>query len=108
MSVVRGLTRRRLTGISKNSSALSSGGGASSSLYVADLETGQLEQVTDDGGWDISPSWSPDGNRLVFQSDRVLEDGDVHVVDLRSGELSYRGEGRTPVWSSIDRDDDGM
>lgn len=87
--------------------AFSSSRGDSSSLYVAVLETGQLEQVTDDGGWDISPAWSPDGNRLVFQSDRVLEDGGIHVVDLRSGELSYLGEGRTPVWSSLDRSDDG-
>lgn len=32
----------------------------------------------------------------------------MRVVDLRSGELSYLGERRTPVWSSFERGDDGM
>lgn len=88
--------------------AFSSSRSGTSSLYVADVASGTLRQVTDDEGSDISPSWSPEGDRLVFQSDRVLEDGGVHVVDLRSGRLSYRGEGRTPVWSPTDRDNDGL
>lgn len=88
--------------------AFSSSRSGTSSLYVADLSSGQLQQVTDDDGSDISPSWSADGHRLAFQSDRVIEDGGVHVVDLRSGRLSFRGEGRTPMWSPTDRDNEGL
>jgi Tol biopolymer transport system component len=88
--------------------AFSSSRSGTSSLYVAEPATGSLRQVTDDEGSDISPAWSPEGDRLVFQSDRVVEDGGVHVVDLRSGRLSFRGEGRTPVWSPTDRDNDGL
>ena len=42
-----------------------------SDLYRLWLEGGRLERLTDDRYQDIDPSFSPDGNRLVFASDRT-------------------------------------
>jgi TolB protein len=40
-------------------------------LYVLDLARDELQRVTRSGGIDTSPSWTPDGDRLVFTSDRA-------------------------------------
>jgi len=42
-----------------------------SDLYVFDIETEELEQLTDDKYSDMQPSWSPDGSKIVFISDRT-------------------------------------
>ncbi len=39
-------------------------------LYVYDVETGQVTQLTDDRYDDTDPSWLPDSDELVFSSDR--------------------------------------
>jgi TolB protein len=39
-------------------------------VYVLDLLTRQLTQVTDHFAIDTEPAWSPDGNDLIFTSDR--------------------------------------
>ena len=49
-------------------SGLSMGG--ISDLYVLDLPTGDLTRATDDHYEDLDPTWLPDGNTLVFASDR--------------------------------------
>jgi Tol biopolymer transport system component len=38
--------------------------------------------LTDGGEFDVAPNWSPDGRFLVFRSDRVGEDGGIHLYDL--------------------------
>lgn len=42
-----------------------------SDLFVFDLESGRLQQLTNDSYDDRDPSWSPQGNRIVFSSDRT-------------------------------------
>ena len=41
-----------------------------SDIYVYDLDTHKLRNVTDDIFSDLEPSWSPDGRDIVFVSDR--------------------------------------
>ncbi len=39
-------------------------------IYAYNLETEELRKITDDPFSNVEPSWSPDGNKLLFASDR--------------------------------------
>ncbi len=41
-----------------------------SDLYLFDLQTEEVKQLTNDQYSDLQPSWSPDGENIVFISDR--------------------------------------
>ena len=45
--------------------------GGLSDLYVFDLESGALRQLTNDRFADMQPAWSPDGRSLAFVTDRA-------------------------------------
>ena len=51
-------------------------------LFTYDLETEQRRQLTDDAFAEMQPSFSPDGNTLVFVTDRFTSDVE---------NISYRG-----------------
>ena len=42
-----------------------------SDIYVLDLDTREQRRLTDHPAIDTSPSFAPDGRRLVFNSDRA-------------------------------------
>ncbi|MBA3551903.1 MAG: PD40 domain-containing protein [Actinobacteria bacterium] len=44
--------------------------GSSWDVFVMNADGTDRRQVTDDGGFDAAPSWSPDGTRIVYASDR--------------------------------------
>ncbi|MDX1409226.1 MAG: DPP IV N-terminal domain-containing protein, partial [Saprospiraceae bacterium] len=76
---------------------------AGKDIFVLDLETGRSRSVIVNPGKDAGPSWSPDGTRLVFYSDRdgneelfvaELESGQVRQITTRDEYSSYN-----PVWS---------
>jgi hypothetical protein len=54
--------------------AFSALAGGFSDLYLYELETQQLRQLTDDAYADLQPSWSPDGRSLAFVTDRFTTD----------------------------------
>lgn len=58
----------------------------SSSLYLLELEGGQVRRLTSGGHSDLQPAWSPDGRTLAFTSDR----GDAASTD-RGGAGGDRG-----------------
>jgi Tol biopolymer transport system component len=72
---------------------------AGGDLFVLRPTSGALERVTTGDAFDLSPDWSPDGRSLVFQSDRRVRSGGIHVVRLSDGAVRFVAEGRTPVWT---------
>jgi serine/threonine protein kinase/WD40 repeat protein len=57
-----------------------------SEIWLHHLDTQSETRVTDDRGWDIYPDWSPDGQRLIFISDR---DGPfkIFIANSEGGEV---------------------
>jgi len=70
-------------------------------IYSFDLKSNQLKRLTDGGGVNEWPRWSPDGRHIVYTSDRsggfdiytMDADGD-HVRRLTKG-----GSNRYPTWA---------
>ena len=54
-------------------------------LFMVDLETGEVEQLTDSPAHDIDPHFGPDG-LLYFASD-VDDIFNIHVMDIDTGEI---------------------
>ena len=70
-------------------------------IYIMEIASRQIEQLTHDSGRNDFPSWSPDGRHIVFQSSRggteqiwsVLADG-THLQ-----QLTRQGRNTQPNWS---------
>ena len=70
-------------------------------IYVMDIATHQLVQLTRDSGRNEKPSWAPDGRHLAFQSTRtgrwqiwsMLADG------TEPRQLTKEGQNESPNWS---------
>lgn len=78
-----------------------------SDLYVFDLDTAELERLTDDDYDDRDPAWSPDGSRLAFVSDRTDMGWEgsynLFLYHLDSGRIEHVTHGErmdaAPAWS---------
>jgi dipeptidyl aminopeptidase/acylaminoacyl peptidase len=84
-----------------------------SHLYVFDVASKSLTQVTSGDYDDLDPAWSPDGNFLAFASNRSKPDPDatydwnIWVVDAANTDKGAHvtqvstnpGEDREPAWS---------
>ena len=72
-------------------------------IYVMDADGGNPQNLSNDRNDDRSPSWSPDGKRIAFASDR-----DGHVIDGRPTYEIYvmDADGGNPQNLSNDRNDD--
>src|SRR5690606_37626282 len=76
--------------------------GVDTDLWLMDAATGTGRPLTKTHAIDTSPSFSPDGKRIVFESDRSGTQ-QLYVVPIEGGEptrISF-GEGRygDPTWS---------
>src|SRR5690606_29555494 len=59
--------------------------GAVGDIFIADLDTGAITNVTNDGFADYAPAFSPDGNTLVYVA-RISGNDKLIKLDLSSGE----------------------
>jgi dipeptidyl aminopeptidase/acylaminoacyl peptidase len=80
-------------------------------LFVMDIESGNLTQVTAGDYEDYSPAWSPDGSRIAFVSNRTAEpdfssNSDIWLVDPGTPHdqqeparlTTNPGSDRSPIW----------
>ncbi len=74
-------------------------------LFVLELATGSVTQLTHDPGYDSDARWSPDGTRIVFHSDRDAETfhTQVFVMDADGANVKSLTSGPAihgyPTWS---------
>ena len=81
-------------------------------LYVLDVETGNVQALTDDPWTELHPTWSPRGERIAFVTDRfggdfdVLEYGEYDLAtiapdgsDLQRVDTFADGRNTNPQWS---------
>ena len=72
-------------------------------IYVMDADGGNQRRLTENRQYDWSPSWSPDGERIAFMSER---DGDgnseIYVMDADGGNqknlTNNRNDDIIPAW----------
>jgi Tol biopolymer transport system component len=91
--------------------AFSALSGGISDLYIWDIESDSLRQITHDLYADLEPDWSPDGRSIAFVTDRfstripTLEIGqyELALFDVGTGEIrrvgSSGGKQINPQWS---------
>jgi dipeptidyl aminopeptidase/acylaminoacyl peptidase len=77
-------------------------------IYVLDLKTGKLNQLTSGAFDDSVPRWSPDGKSILFVSNRTEDpdsniNTDLFLVSAAGGEVkritTNEGPDETPSWS---------
>lgn len=73
-----------------------------SAIYVIDLTTNELKQLTEHTGIDTSPCFSNDGQKIVFTSNRAGRES-IFVMNADGSEQQRisKGEGKysQPIWS---------
>ena len=74
-----------------------------SEIYLMDADGSNVRRLTHDAGWDGSPSWSADGEALLFYSER---DGDPRIVRMSldgTTSSSLSEAGRSALSPAVDR-----
>lgn len=81
-------------------------GGVPYNVWVMSGPGGPSRQVTSGTAIDGHPTWSPDGRRLAFSSNRAEGSSqfDVYVLDLDGGDLRVIARGQAPTWHPSGRE----
>ena len=72
-------------------------------IYSMNADRTDLKRLTNSPGYDVSPSWSPDGSQILFASDRA---GNWDIYVMSAGGLNVKrltsppGSNTSPSWAS--------
>jgi TolB protein len=71
-------------------------------IFVSEIGGSAMRRMTNHRAIDVSPSWSPDGTRMVFMSDRSGTP-QIYIHDVATGQerrITYKGDyNASPSWS---------
>ena len=70
-------------------------------LYVMDIVSRQLVELTRDAGRNERPSWAPDGRHIVFESTRtgVRQIWSMLADGSQPRQVTFEGQNESPNWS---------
>ena len=73
---------------------------------MVNVENGETHVLARHLGWDIYPTWSPDGSKLAFVSDREGNE-EIYLMSRDGNDLvnltNHAGSDFNPVWSPSGR-----
>jgi Tol biopolymer transport system component len=67
-------------------------------VFTMDADGTDLTRLTDAPGWDIDASWSPDGTRIAFRSERS-GDSEIWIMNADGSDQQRLAQGLSPAWS---------
>ena len=85
--------------------AFSSSQNGNRDIYVMDADGENQIRLTKHRSPDNHPSWSPDGKRIVFTSNRISIGGEIYVMDSDGKNLvRFKDRASDPSWSPDGRE----
>jgi Tol biopolymer transport system component len=70
-------------------------------IYVMDAEGGNVRRLTNSGGNHLDPSWSPEGDRIVFIATPAANSGLTHVFEMNADGAGIHRLTHGPRWESL-------